>query len=896
MKFKLEELAYQQAAIESVLRVFAGQEKNTFENSRFFDIQTNVCDLPREEINANKKTVLLANGLTEDQCNLCDDNDYCIEMETGTGKTLVYIRTIYELFKHFGLTKFIIFVPSVAIREGVLQTLKDFEEQLKDIYGRKIDYFEYDSKKLNRLHHYITDTQPQIMVMTIQSFTSDDRIINQEGRDDAFEGMSYFKALGKCQPVIIMDEPQEGMDTENAVERIKDLNPLCKLRYSATHKLLKNLIHRLTPYDAYNQGLVKKIEVLTVSERNDEATLKLEFSRVQMHPKNPPKAKLNLWKNTASGFKWAETAWLKDGDNLADKSGNITYRDYTVDRIYKGLSDRAFKVKFTNGVELRHEERDIDPSLIFREQLKYLIMRHFEKRETLRQRGIKCLSLIFIDRVDNYLSDDGIIKTLFAEEYSKHVEAQRGQKPTAGEVAAVQGFYFAKTTSGEYTDSTASMRTNREIYDLILKAKETLLSLEEPIEFIFSHSALGVGWDNPNIFNIATLNQSYSEIKKRQEIGRGLRICVNQSGQRNYDPENVKEGDEINLLTIVPNETYETFALQYQEQIREVYGDTDAGSRMRHTHKGDKKGKNKVRRNPRFKDGDMASEWEKLWDRLSRKTDFKVAFNEPEMIQACIKSLNGITVQEYSVDIALTRIHQIYADGMDDEIIGSEVERVKGCFSPLDFIEELSENTSLSYSATVEIIRGITNYKEMIKNPPRFLQEATAKIKTAEMEFMLRGLTYFETADRHEQIADFIETYREIVPTKNKGIYDAAICDSGSKPERDFAKFADEDSEVVCFLKLPDAYKIPIPGGQTYTPDFGLMLKRRGLREGNTAEFYFVIETKGTNSLEDTAALTGSEIFKIRCAQKHFAALGIDATVDYKVPVQEYKRDFKNTL
>ncbi len=896
MKFKLEQLSYQQAAIDSVLGVFTGQTKNTFENSRFFDIQTNISDLTQEQINENKKTVIHSSGLTDAQSHLCDDSDYCIEMETGTGKTLVYIRTIYELFKEFGLTKFIIFVPSVAIKEGVLQTLSDFEEQLKGLYGQKIDYFEYDSGKLNRLHHYITDTQPQIMVMTIQSFTSDDRIINQEGRDDAFEGMSYFKALGKCQPVIVMDEPQEGMDTDNALERIKELNPLCKLRYSATHKVLKNLIYRLTPYDAYNQGLVKKIEVLTVSERNDEATLKLEFSKVQTHPKNPPKAKLKLWKNSASGFKWAETAWLKDGDNLADKSGNITYRDYTVDRIYKGLSDRAFKIKFTNGVELRHEERDIDPSLIFREQLKYLIMRHFEKRETLRQRGIKCLSLIFIDRVDNYLSEEGIIKTLFAEEYANHFEARTGKKPTAEEVEAVQGFYFAKTTSGDYTDSAVSMRTNREIYDLILGEKQKLLSLGEPVEFIFSHSALGVGWDNPNIFNIATLNQSYSEIKKRQEIGRGLRICVDQNGQRNYDPENVKEGEEVNLLTVVPNETYETFALQYQEQIREVYGDTDHGSKLRHKHKRQERGKKTIRRNRRFKDGDMAAEWAKLWDRLSRKTDFKVAFNEPEMIQASIESLNQIKVQEYSVDVALTRIHQIYADRMNDEMIGSEVERVKGCYSPLDFVEELSENTSLSYTATVEIIRHINNYEELIKNPPRYLQEATAKIKTAEMDFMLRGLTYFETADRHDEIKDFIETYRETVATPKQGIYDAAICDSGSKPERDFAKFADEDSEVVCFLKLPDSYKIPIPGGQTYTPDFGLMLKRRGLRDGNTNEFYFVIETKGTNSLDDASALTAGELFKIKCAQKHFAALGIDTAVDYKAPVQEYQRDFKNTL
>jgi type III restriction enzyme len=319
-----------------------------------------------------------------------------------------------------------------------------------------------------------------------------------------------------------------------------------------------------------------------------------------------------------------------------------------------------------------------------------------------------------------------------------------------------------------------------------------------------------------------------------------------------------------------------------------VYGDTEHGSKLRNNHKGKERGKKKIRRNARFKDGDGAEQWSRLWDRLSRKTDFKVAFDEPNMIQACIGSLNEISVPEYSVDIALNRIHQIYADGLNDERVGSEVERVKGSFSPMDFIEELSENTSLSYEATVAIIRGLNNVEEMVKNPPRWLQEAAAKIKTAEMDFMLRGLTYFDTAERLDDIQDFIETYSETVPTRNRGIYEEAICDSGSKPERDFARFADEDNDVVCFLKLPPSYKIPLPGGQTYTPDFGLMLKQRGIKDGTESEFYFVIETKGTDSLDDAGALTGSEVFKIRCAQKHFAALGIRTQIDYEAPVQHY--------
>ena len=221
-------------------------------------------------------------------------------METGTGKTLVYLRTAYELYKEYRLTKFIILVPSIAIKEGVLTSVEDFEKPLADRYGFTPACFEYDSGKLSRLKHFIEDTQPQIMVMTIQSITSDDRIINQPGRDDAFLGLTFLQALGKCRPVIIMDEPQEGMDTDNAIARLATLNPLVKLRYSATHKVVKNLLYRLTPFDAYRQGMVKKIEVLSVAEKNDEATLKIEFSRVQTNGTGI-KAKLTVWRSMATG-------------------------------------------------------------------------------------------------------------------------------------------------------------------------------------------------------------------------------------------------------------------------------------------------------------------------------------------------------------------------------------------------------------------------------------------------------------------------------------------------------------------------------------------------------------------------------------------------------------------
>lgn len=253
-------------------------------------------------------------------------------------------------------------------------------------------------------------------------------------------------------------------------------------------------------------------------------------------------------------------------------------REGKKERIHKSLHDGKFHVKFSNGIEIAEKERDADFAGLFRQQLQWLIRRHFQKklglnerrekvRPSLLERGIKPLSLVFIDRVDNYVKDDGIIKILFREEFAAIHRELFDRDPTPDQIVAVQGYYFAKTGGGEYTDSENSMLKNKEIFDLILSKKDELLAIDNPVEFIFSHSALGVGWDNPNIFNIATLNQSYSDTKKRQELGRGLRICRNQLGQRVYDADGTKEGEEINILTIVPNETYETFAAQYQQQL-----------------------------------------------------------------------------------------------------------------------------------------------------------------------------------------------------------------------------------------------------------------------------------------------------------------------------------------
>ncbi len=886
MKLKLEELSYQREAIDAIVRLFEGQPRNTFDTACHEGVRRNALTIPPEQISENVLAVLKGNGIDEKAASLDEALDFCIEMETGTGKTLVYLKTFYELYRQYAFTKFIILVPSVAIKEGVLATFDVFKRQLADVYGFTPACFEYDSKRLSRVKAFVEEQHPQLMVMTLQSFNAEDRILNQAQREDLFSNMPFIGAIASTRPIVIMDEPQEGMDTENAVKRIDALSPLCRLRYSATHKVMRNLIYRLTPFDSYQQGLVKKIEVLTVAEQHQEAMSRVELVEVKTYQDGkPPRAKLRLWYAKQDGtFTSRESSLLKVGDNLEEKTRNVGYRGYVIRRISKPLRERHYRCEFENGATVTEKEKATDLEGIFGEQLYWLIDSHFTKRERLAPQGIKCLSLIFIDRVDNYVRPDGIIRRVFAEKYRQVCQEKLNLLPSEEEVTAVQGYYFAQTGKGEYTDNKHSMRTNRELFDLILKQKEELLRLGNPVEFIFSHSALGVGWDNPNVFNIATLNQSYSEIKKRQEIGRGLRISVNQDGQRVYDAEDCTEGDEINLLTIVPNETYETFVSQYQSEITEVYGSSASGAKTRHKQKGKHPRKRRVKRNDAIYESDSFREF---WRRLSLRTDYSVVIDEDAVINRATEALNALKIERYMAEVSLDRIERLEAEGVTTQHLGSERRRLRATFGAVDLVEEISEGTSLAYPTVIEILQNVTNREAIVANPVRFIHEASSRIRAIELDELLRGLTYSPNGEDFEisRLEPSTVTFAETIETPNRGLYDRVALDSNF--ERNFALSADNDDEVVCFLKLPAFYQIPTPIG-AYNPDFGVVLRRKHLKDGNESEFYFVVETKGTNELADKKALRESEVYKIKCAMKHFDALGVDAHVKYDAPVKEY--------
>ncbi|MEY4540223.1 MAG: hypothetical protein RLZZ306_1980, partial [Bacteroidota bacterium] len=554
-------------------------------------------------------------------------------------------------------------------------------------------------------------------------------------------------------------------------------------------------------------------------------------------------------------------------DNLGEKTNNPSYLNYRIERLNKNLKSERWSVQFSNGVILEEKQLSGNLESIWAMQLEWLIRRHFQKSQKLTRLGIKCLSLIFIDRVANYMGDNPIIKHLFIEKYKLvYAEFNQNKTPTHQHIQELQGYYFAQKSSGEYADNEGGVKEQAKIYELILKGKEELLTISNPVQFIFSHSALGVGWDNPNIFNIATLNTAFSEIRKRQEIGRGLRLCVNQDGQRIRDDEKVENLDRINQLTIIPNESYETFVTQYQEEIKAIYGTQKAGAGMTHTHKDKPKDEVKFKLNT---SENIQNTFKKFWDSISQKTEYTVNFNEVNLIKNASERLNAIVIPDFLIEADSHFIHEIDKNVEVNTPESSIKIKQKTQFSPSDLIEELSENTGLSYTTLFQIVNNLTNYSELIKNPPKYIHEAISIIREVESEEIINGLKYHLTGKNYTfNFQDFVKNIASdgYVETPNKGIFDKIIVDN--EIQKQFCINAEKDPEIVCFLKLPNWYQIRTPFGE-FSPDFGVIMKRKKAENG----LYFVIVIQNKTNRKNGSE---NEINIIKCVVKHFETLGVE--------------------
>ena len=616
MKFKFKIQQYQTDAVERTVEVFAGQP--SMDNlayrrdigKRVANHQTSIYDDEIETGYRNSEVQLSSSQLLENIRKVQDLGDIklssslaqsigaCtldIEMETGTGKTYVYIKTMFELNKRYGWSKFIVVVPSIAIREGVGKSFRMLEDHFMEHYGKKARWFIYDSSRLKSLDDFSSDAGINVMIINTQAFAAslkeggkskESRIIYSK-RDD-FASRRPIDVIAANRPIIIMDEPQkmEGEATQTALKRFM---PLFVLNYSATHKTKHNTVYALDALDAFNQKLVKKIQVKGFELKNLKGTSSyLYIDSIVLSKTEPPMVKIDLEVNTASGIQRKSMKFGK-GDKLKSASGLAQYDGFDI----TDINPYTDSITFLNGITLRKGEvyGDSNELAMQRVQIRETIASHFEKERELFARGIKTLSLFFIDEVAKYKSygedgevDKGIFWKIFEEEYNTILnenlslfDSDYQKYLLKYDASEVHNGYFSIDKKGRSVNSEVKRGhdTSDDIsaYDLILKNKERLLSFEEPTRFIFSHSALREGWDNPNVFQICTLRHANSETAKQQEVGRGLRICVDANGNR-MDFETLGENvHELNKLTVIANESYSSFVKDLQDKTREALRD-----------------------------------------------------------------------------------------------------------------------------------------------------------------------------------------------------------------------------------------------------------------------------------------------------------------------------------
>ena len=793
-----------------------------------------------------------------------------LEMETGTGKTYVYLRTIYELHARYGFKKFVVVVPSVAIREGVWKTLALTDPHFSDLYGApRRRYSLYDSKKPSILRNFALGDGLEILLINIDSFAKDENVINQVRE----RGIKPIEYLCHSRPVVILDEPQN-METDGRKKAIAALAPSFVLRYSATHRETYNLIYRLDPVRAYDLGLVKQISVWSVLAENDQSAALVSLDAVK-NTSRTITAHLSVYAEGMFGIEKKSVA-VTAGDNLYNKTGfrDVYKEGYVVDAIEKG-EDGRWSLVFDNGIRVYEKQAAGGLSEhVLREQIDATVRLHLEREVALRKQGIKVLTLFFIDRVAHYRqylpdgsSKKGKFALWFEASYRRHRDALL-QRPELWDAAdhlktlnpeTVHDGYFARDKkSGQIKDSAEGKRgpssDDERAFELIMRDKERLLDLNEPLRFVFSHSALREGWDNPNVFQICTLAESRSEIKKRQEIGRGLRLAVNSGGAR-------VKSREVNRLVVVANESYEDFARKLQKEIEQDCGVQFGPARIKNERE-----RVKLQLKKRY---ELDENFVELWRRIRQRTRYRVEYDGERLVAAVVRELQG------AKEAPAAAVRQTRADILIDETgvkgVVRESRRPRAvadvAFPVPDFMRYLRKKTMLSREALTDVLVRSGRLAELFLNPQGLMDAVARAVENQRRAVMVEGVMYEKINGSEYEMRLFedreIERFKDrlaAVKNQNKTLYDLIEVDSDV--ERKFMHECENRDDVLFYVKLPYWFTVPTPLGE-YNPDWALVMK-------NENKLYFVAETKST---KDLSALRPSEKGKIECAQKHFSLM-----------------------
>lgn len=866
-------LSYQQDAVQSVTRLFEGQlrgesnviyslnEDGTF---NFINGVGNKMSLSEEQVLENLRKVQEINEIA--LSDHLEGMHFSVEMETGTGKTYVYLRTIYELNRKYGFKKFVIVVPSVPIREGVLKNLQITQEHFQNLFDNiPVRYYVYDRNKISQLRGFATGDNIEILVINIDSFAKDENVINKP--NDRLSGQEPIKFIQSVNPIVIVDEPQN-METEKRVAAIANLNPLCTLRYSATHRNLYNLIYSLNPVKAYDLGLVKQIEVDSVLEEKSLNGAFVELVSITA-TKTKITAKITIDCNEKDGVK-RKTISVKAGDDLYQKSNEreIYRNGYIVEEIDAANECVSFS---NNDILYQGEKRDDLNDEVMKFQIRRTVEEHLKKELRLNKLGIKVLSLFFIDRVANYRSynEDGSevkgkLAIWFEEIYNELIHNPKYQSLNVYPLEKIHNGYFSQDKKGRLKDTTGETQADDDTYSLIMKDKETLLDMENPLRFIFSHTALREGWDNPNVFQICTLNETKSEIKKRQEIGRGLRLPVNQSGERIYDK-------NINRLTVIANESYNDFAKALQTEIAADCG-VDFSNRIK--PKRDRvavKYRKGFEADPRFLE---------IWEKLKGKTTYRVNYDTEELIRQSAKAVKEMPVIEAPTVRSTKMKIGITSTGIEGSYASDVVAQYTLSYDIPDVLNYIQNRTELTRSTICRILQESGRFDDLAVNPQLFMDLSVAAIQKVLYAMMIDGIKYQRIGNESYEMRLFEAQELEIylnsntfkVSDSSKTIYEDFV-PLDSSVENQFAKDCESSEQVKFYFKLPDWFKIPTPIGN-YNPDWAVVFE-------DDKRIYFVAETKDTNTpTVDLSKLRESEQQKIKCGKAHFKEF---EDLEYKV-------------
>lgn len=879
--------SFQEEAVASVVDLFVGANEGTVKlvneeaESALFEqlLFANRLDIDRDQLLSNLSKVqsrkrIKSTGEISDiippelVAKIASDEwpiDFSIEMETGTGKTYVYIRTAIELYLKYGISKFAIVVPTIAIREGVISTLNLTREHFKEMYsGIQYDSYVYDSKNVNRLRQFATSAHLQILIINIAAFNKDDNVIRK--KVDALGGKAPIDFIKAVRPVVIMDEPQK-MASELAKQSIGELNPLLRLRYSATHKDLHHCVYRLSPLDAYELRLVKRIDVLSM-----KADLNLNVPYVELRKISSTSGSVTATLGLSKNGSIKQFSVSRNSDLEVIASSKI-YEGWIVEDIYVQTEFEPAKIQFSNGRILRvGSNTGIDADLVQRVQIRSTIQDHFDTELLLKQKTdlgeiypTKPLTLFFIDRVANYSKDDSKFRVWFEEEYesiSKMRKYRNLEMPTA---TLAHSGYFASTKQG-FKDSKEGKgnKEDEEAYDLIMRSKQKLLSFDVPVRFIFSHSALSEGWDNPNVFTICNLQDSQSDVRRRQQIGRGLRLPVMSNGER-------CRIEEVNHLTIVATESFEDFAASLQKELKEENGIEFEGIVR------DKR--ERVDLFPKDKFWNISG-FEEFWKSIALRTSYSLNFTTDAYVTEAVRRLkNCEPITELKFSVSKHAIGEISKEKgiVDTKVTVKSAKTLNVEIKFPDILGELASVTPLSRSTISRVILESGRLEEARKNPVQFIDQVKSSLFAA-LAATLKdygGIQYEPIKGQSDEAiwsmqffsTRIMKAYGSSLEKVNKSIYEFISVDS--EVERQFAKGLEAREDIELFIKLPGWFKVDTPVGG-YNPDWAIIRSD----EEKQKSVYLIRETKGTVNLDEL--FRESEVWKVVFGGEHFKAIGVD--------------------